>query len=191
MLHRFLLLFAIAFTTTQISFAQPTKLNSINHRHLLVKAEVLMTIFGLVNPENNSIKGGISGEFKFNSKFSTQLSIYLNHLNEEDFEIKGILLVPEVRYYLQNHFVGLYIKYQRNQNVHEYDAIGNPIPRINSYAVGPLYGYQHEFGKFNLEGFLNVGIGKGIVPKYINNPYIENGIYLDFLLGIKAGWKFF
>ncbi len=182
-IHLFLFI-SILLSCIQSIASNQFEADSVKNDHLLVKTEILLPISKLIDPENSALVLALSGEYKFNNRISTQLSIYYLYNNQNVSE--DLMFMPEARYYLRNHFLGIYLKYMN------YNLLNNTNYNTNGgyYALGVLYGHQWEFGKFNIEGFAGAGMFKEYYSDDFENIYPAN-IELDLLIGIQVGWKIF
>ena len=165
--------------------ARTNQKDTIKNNHLLLKTEILFPLIAIFDIDSNYIMYGASVEYKLPTKFGIQLNTYWHHGDDEYHKYNGYFLMPEGRYYIKNHFLGIYGKYEYSERI-EYDY----ETTIIILASGILYGYQLEFGKLNLEGVINVGIAK---PYFQNRKAVgdEDDLYIDFFLGIRAGWRIF
>jgi hypothetical protein len=182
------LIMILAFFSLQFTAAQPPDADTVKRNHLLVKTEVLLPLLTWIDTKNDPIIFGVAGELKFKSRFSAQLSVYYLYVKNEDIKERGFLFMPEARYYMGHHFLGVYFKFLREQIVN-YTMYNKEVPR-NFYSSGVLYGYQREFGRFSIEGFLNAGIRKMVYPNGSYGPS-ENKTDFDFFIGGLIGWRVF
>ena len=91
---------------------------------------------------------------------------------------------------MKNFIIGIYTRFQV-ENVINY-SIHNRKTKNIILAIGPVCGYQIEFGRFNIEGTINVGIRKIYWPNGRSVGGVpDDSVDYDFLAGIKVGWKIF
>ena len=125
---------------------------------MLVKTDLLALTQNFLPADPGNYNYTLSVEFKLKSRFSLQLSgnvyKFLGDVIRQGHEI-----IPEMRYYLKNQFIGMYTSLDHFMNLFDDDVIRSSLPvEERVVAIGALYGYQREFGRFNFEGRLGIGI---------------------------------
>lgn len=179
----------------QYVFAQAEKADTVKRSHLLVKVDVLLPIAFLHSKYNDGYKMGFSLEYKTKTKLGYQLS-YNFFIGKGSYDgTRGHQFIPEGRYYFNNHFVGLYAKLNYFKSSNPPTSIYHFMSLQNYGALGALYGYQKEFGRFNIEGRLGLGISKyygyeGDLRK-LGSYFITDDILWDVILAVNVGWKIF
>ena len=106
--NAFVIVIALFVSTSSIA----SKIDTVGQRSLLVKTEILLPILTIVQDEGIILS--LSAEYKTKSKISYQLTGYITQNDNEYSNYKSYIILPEARYYLKNHFVGLYMKYHNN-----------------------------------------------------------------------------
>lgn len=178
----------------QTVFAQTNNADTLKHHHLLVKTDLLALAQNFLPADGSNYNYALSVEFKLKSRFSLQLSCYLYKF-PGDVNRQGHEIIPEVRYYLKNQFIGMYTSFDHYMNLYDDNVIWSSRPAEERFvAIGALYGYQREFGRFIIEGRLGIGIANSYVNRPIGSgayEFAEFGPYLDAILAINVGWKIF
>lgn len=184
---KILALLLLAVFVSSNLYAKSDNPDTLATNHLLLKTDILVPV-------------GLLMEYKTRSRFSYQLSGYFligpyRKQDYEDIQINGSYMVNATfRYYIRNHFVGLYLQY-----AHLEDNVSMYAPFKQVYfSFGPHYGYQKEWGKFNLEGNIGLGISKN--TEHVG--YTKFGLYyfddddfyspfVDLYLSIGIGYRIF
>ena len=96
---------------SQSLLARTNEKDTIKNNHLLLKTEILFPLIAIFDIDSNYIMYGASVEYKLPTKFGIQLNTYWHHGDDEYHKYNGYFLMPEGRYYMKNHFLGIYGKY--------------------------------------------------------------------------------
>ncbi len=169
------------------SFAHTESYDTVTNKHLLVKTDILFPI-------------GLMVEYKTKEILSYQLAghYFIRPLwkqDNEDLQLEGSYeLHGEFRYYIRNQFIGAYFTYA---HLEDNMSMYAPYKQYN-YSIGPMYGYQKEWGRFNLEGLIGIGLSKNIHHEGFTKVglyfFKDDDYYSPFLalrLSIGAGFRIF
>lgn len=169
------------------AFSQERKTNSKNH--LFIKTDVLSPLLALITPEDDFIVG-ISFEYKIKYPWSVQING--NYYNETYYYKKtGFQITPEARYFFHSHqFSGLYFKYDQQDQLDYPISHGDKSQKI---ALGILYGYQTEVGRWIFEGRIGLGINRKAKVSGIfgtgNFEFSDSSLKMDTILAFNIGWR--
>jgi hypothetical protein len=169
------------------SYSKTENTDTLTNTHLIVKTDILFPI-------------GLMVEYKTKPATSFQLSGHYSmrpfrKYDYYDFQTQGSYeVLADVRHYFNNHFVGIYIKYAHfEDNV----SIYAPFKQVY-FSFGLMYGYQKEWGRFNLEGLIGFGISATIEHEgstKIGLYYFDGKDYyspfIDARLSICVGYRIF
>lgn len=155
--------------------------------HLYVKADILSPVLSLL-PSIKTYTFGASLEYKLKSKWGVQLNgYYYWEDNSRVFDREGFFVMPELRYYINEHLIGIYLKSDNYQYAKPYNPVFDEIWFQNT-AIGILYGYQKEINRFVIEG--RVGFGVSLNTKNFQY-YQKDDAMVDTILAVNIGWKIY
>jgi hypothetical protein len=193
-MKRIILVILISFFWSSTLSAQELP-DSLSSKHLIIKTDILFPIAYLISPENTSSLITLAVEYKINRKFSLQLSGSFFLKTESNDDSGGYFFVPEGRYFLKHHFVGIYTKAGLFKHAAYVDPYHAYSKNDRYLAIGGLYGYQRDIGRFNIEARIGFGIAK---EYYKTGPagngsfnFTDDDPYLDAILGINVGYRIF
>ena len=188
----------LAIFTIQITSAKSPEADTVKRNHLLVKFDIFYPVAYLFVDDDKRYAYGGAFEYKFKSRFSSQLSAYVFQYYDGYLYQNGFNIIPEGRYYFKGHFVGAFIKYEQRS----YEGGAFYTNRINDWiknefhwTLGGLYGYQVQFGRFNAEGRLGIGIAHDFFrlewPNNNEKSTKKGDLFPEMILAINIGYRIF
>lgn len=193
---RYLLIVIVVFFYSFSSKGQP-RVDSSRVDHLVIKTDILWPTTHFLSPDNSTLLYTFALEYRISKRFGVQLNGSFYRNPESDYRTSGYFLYPEVRFFLRNHFVGLYTKagnyFDELYSYNTPEGIKHPD---NLYlAIGVLYGYQLDLGRFQIEGRIGVGITKEFDQFGASGngtiDFSYEDVYWDAILGINVGYRIF
>lgn len=176
------------------SYALTNEADTTRSNQLLVKTSIFYPVALFIS--NDEFRPLLSLFIEYKTKPALNFGIGGN-LSKGKNENEGIYnyeIIPEYRYYKRNHFFGGFIKFSDFES----NTLSNIPFRQKNIAFGLQYGYQKEWGRFNLEGRLGFGLaymlehyGNTKIGLYFFNDDDYYSPFIDLLLDIYIGYRIF